>query len=224
MNFATPLLEWDFKAREKRFFIYGHGEGQVAHCANTGSMKGLIPGASKVWVSDFGADTPRKLRYSAEILVLESGVMVGMNTHKANILVGEALIAGTIGEVSGEVKAEVKLDAKTRFDFKVGETWVEVKNVTLAADGIAMFPDSVTERGTKHLRELQAIAQAGGRALQVYLVQRGDCVTFRPAHEIDPVYAATLKEAIASGVQVIALGCTVTPTSITVDRRLPVVV
>jgi sugar fermentation stimulation protein A len=224
MIFGTPLLEWDFKAREKRFFVYGQLPGQVAHCANTGSMKGLIPGAVKVWVNDFGADTARKLRYSAEILRLESGVMVGINTHKANALVGEAVAAGLIGEVSGEVRAEVKLDAKTRFDFKVGETWVEVKNVTLAEGGVAMFPDSVTERGAKHLRELQAIVEAGGKALQVYLVQRGDCSMFEPATAIDPVYAAGLKAAAAAGVQVIALGCTVTPDGITVDRRLPVVV
>lgn len=224
MNFATPLLEWDFKAREKRFFIYGAEPGQIAHCANTGSMKGLIPGAKKVWVSDFGPDTARKLRYSAEILQLESGVMVGINTHKANALVAEALAAGLIGEVSGDVRAEVKLDAKTRFDFKVGEAWVEVKNVTLAEDGVVMFPDSVTERGAKHLRELQTIVEAGGKALQVYLVQREDCAIFEPATAIDPVYAAGLKAAIGAGVQVIALGCEVTPTAIKVDRRMPVVV
>lgn len=224
MNFATPLVEWDFRAREKRFFIYGHGEGQVAHCANTGSMRGLVPGCKKVWVSDFGPDTPRKLRYSAEILELDTGVMVGMNTHRANTLVGEALLAGLIGEVSGEIRAEVKLDAKTRFDFKVGETWVEVKNVTLAEGDVAMFPDSVTARGTKHLRELEAIAAAGGKALQVYLIQRGDCMQFKPAHEIDAGYAQALKTAMAAGVQVIALGCAVTPEGIKVDRRVPVVV
>lgn len=235
MKFAVPLVRWEFKAREKRFFIYGCEDGQIAHCANTGSMKGLLD-AKAVWVTPFAADSGRKLLFGAEMMEMADGTLVGINTQRPNALAEGAIRAGMVEElgvriqdlgeapmVPLEIRREVKLDAKTRFDLKVGETWVEVKNVTLAEGEVAMFPDAVTERGAKHLRELQAIVEAGGSALQLFIVQRGDSVSFKPAVEIDPVYAAGLKAAVAAGVKVVALGCTLTAEGITVDRRLPVV-
>jgi sugar fermentation stimulation protein A len=101
---------------------------------------------------------------------------------------------------------------------------VEVKNVTLADGDHALFPDSVTERGAKHLRELEKIVSEGGSALQLFIVQRGDSTTFRPAEHVDATYAAALRTAVKAGVQVVALGCTLTAEGITVDRRLPVVI
>lgn len=222
MNFAVPLVRWDFKSREKRFFIYGCADGQIAHCANTGSMMGLLE-AKGVWVTPYDPATGRKLLFGAEMLEMANGVLVGINTQLPNRLAEGAILAGMVPEVGGELKREVKLDAKTRFDLKVGETWIEVKNVTLSDGDKAIFPDAKTERGAKHLRELQAIVEAGGKALQIFMVQRADCTTFSPAEAIDPVYAAALRSAAKAGVLVVALGCTLTPTGITVDRRLPVV-
>ena len=224
MNFAVPLVRWDFGRREKRFFIYGLLDGQVAHCANTGSMLGLIPAAKGVWVTPYDAASGRKLLFGAEMVEMPDGTLVGINTQLPNKLAEGAIRAGMVPEVAGEIKREVKLDAKTRFDLKVGETWIEVKNVTLAEGDHALFPDSVTERGAKHLRELQRMVEEGGSALQLYIVQRGDCTVFRPAEHVDAIYAAALRTAAAAGVQVVALGCTLTETGITVDRRLPVVI
>jgi sugar fermentation stimulation protein A len=222
-EFAVPLVRWDFRGREKRFFMFGQEDGQVAHCANTGSMKGLMD-AKGVWVTPYAPESGRKLLFGAEMMEMADGVLVGIHTHLANKLAEGAVLAGLVPEVEGEVRREVKFDAATRFDLKVGETWVEVKNVTLADGNVALFPDARTERGTKHLRELTAIMAAGGKALQLYMVQRADCRTFRPAEDIDPEYAAALRLAVAAGVQVVALGCSLTKDGITVDRRLPVVV
>ncbi len=223
MPFGRPLVRWDFGRREKRFFIYGCLDGEIAHCANTGSMMGLLE-AKGVWVTPYDPESGRKLLFGAEMMEMANGTLVGINTQLPNKLAEGAILAGMVPEVSGEIRREVKLDAKTRFDLKVGETWVEVKNVTLAKENVALFPDSVTERGAKHLRELETIVREGGSALQVYVVQRGDCASFRPADEVDAVYAAALKSAVKAGVKVVALGCTLTAAGITVDRRLPVVI
>lgn len=223
LPFATPLVRWDFGRREKRFFMYGCEEGQIAHCPNTGSMMGLLD-AKAVWVTPYPVESGRKLLFGAEMMEMADGTLVGINTQLPNKLAAGAIAAGLVAGLTGDIKMEVKFDAKTRFDLKVGETWVEVKNVTLAEGDVALFPDAKTERGAKHLRELQGIVEAGGCALQVYMVQRADCTIFKPAEQIDPVYAAALRSAMAAGVQVVAFGCTLTQHGITVDRTLPVVV
>ncbi len=223
LDFSVPLVRWDFGRREKRFFIYGCAEGQIAHCANTGSMLGLLD-AKGVWVTPYPPESGRKLLFGAEMLEMPNGVLVGINTQLPNKLAKGAVLAGLIPELTGDVKSEVKFDAATRFDLKVGETWVEVKNVTLAEGDVALFPDAKTERGAKHLRELQKIVENGGKAMQLYMVQRADCTMVKPADHVDAAYGAALRRALAAGVQVIALGCTLTEQGITVDRRLPVVV
>jgi sugar fermentation stimulation protein A len=234
LSFTTPLVRWEFGRREKRFFMYGCEEGQIAHCPNTGSMMGLLD-AKAVWVTPYPVESGRKLLFGAEMMELADGTLVGINTQLPNKLAAGAIAAGMVefkepgterSQAPGEldIRHEVKFDAKTRFDLKVGETWVEVKNVTLAEGNVALFPDAKTERGAKHLRELQGIVERGGSALQVYMVQRADCMTFSPCDVIDPLYTAALRSAVQAGVQVVALGCTLTKHGITVDRTLPVVV
>ena len=223
LPFASPLVRWEFSRREKRFFIYGCEDGQIAHCANTGSMLGLLD-ARAVWVTPSPPESGRKLLFGAEMLEMADGTLVGINTQLPNKLAQGAFAAGLVEGLSGDIRMEVKFDAKTRFDLKVGETWVEVKNVTLAEGPTALFPDAKTERGAKHLSELQGIVERGGKALQLYMVQRANCTEVRPAAHIDPAYAAALKEAMAAGVQVVALGCSLSQHGITVDRTLPVVV
>ncbi len=231
MNFEQPLTRWKFLKREKRFFIYGTAEGQVAHCANTGSMKGLLDRATHVHVRDYGENTTRSLRYGAELLELPGGTLVSINTAHANTLAGEALAAGLVPNFSQitALKKEVKYSDATRFDWTFAtptqpQVWCEVKNVTLAEGHTALFPDAKTERGTKHLHTLTEIVQNGGAALQLYVVARADCTEFRPAAAIDPAYAAALQQAVAAGVQVAALECEITPQHITICKTLPVMV
>ena len=105
------------------------------------------------------------------------------------------------------------------------DCYVEVKNVTAAVEGgVGYFPDAVTTRGAKHLREMSAMVAAGSRAVLVFCVQRGDVTEVRPADPIDPAYGQALRDALAAGVEVIALGATVSPEGITLERRLAVVV
>jgi sugar fermentation stimulation protein A len=155
-----------------------------------------------------------------------------INTARANSLIEEALRAGVIGELNGFIglKREVAYGMEnSRIDFRLdypdrSSAWVEVKSVTLGFGGtnVAAFPDAVTLRGAKHLRELACLAREGVRAVQLYCVNLSGIEAVRPAQEIDPVYAAALREAVAAGVEVLAYGATLTPEQMWIDRPLPV--
>ena len=179
ISFASPLQRWPFAGREKRFFMKGPEPWQVAHCANTGSLKGAIEHAVGLWVEDLGDDPTRKLRYRAHFLEQANGTLVGINTSHANTLAGLWLAQQGLGTV----KAEAKWNAATRFDFCVTKSdgtliWVEVKSVSYAVPNeggnIAMFPDAVTERGTKPLGILAEISPRGHPAWPVDMVPRTD--------------------------------------------------
>ncbi len=242
MKFSTPLIRCAFQKREKRFFVYAThpetGETIAAHCPNTGSMKGVLTppeNVAAVWLSHHGEDSPRKLKYTHELTELTDGTLIGSHTGKANALAAEALENGLFPHHTGwNYKPEAKFDTGTRFDLLLTHPqtgtvcWTEVKNVTLAQGPTALFPDAVTERGTKHLRHLTALVQAGTQALQVFMVQREDVTAFSPAQSIDPTYASALKTFAAAGGQILAIGCTFprengTPTGINPSKHLPVV-
>ena len=228
-----PLTEGRLVVRRNRFVAEVEVAGQVveAHCPNTGSMYGCKEPGSRVWLSR--ADNPaRKLPWTWEIVEALPGVLVGLHTGRPNGLVEEALRSGLVAEVAGygNFRREVKYGREnSRIDLLLeGEglpaCYVEVKNVTAAVeDGQAFFPDAVTERGTKHLREMMEMVRQGHRALLVFCVQRGDARAVRPADHIDPVYGRTLREALAAGVEAVALRATVTPEEIRLSERLPVV-
>lgn len=226
------LVEGRLIQRRNRFVAEVDLDGQLveAHCPNTGSMLGCKAPGSRVWLSP--AENPeRKLRWTWEIVEALPGVLVGLHTGRPNGLVEEALRAGRVAELAAYtgIRREVKYGQEnSRIDLLLeGEglppCYVEVKNVTAAVDnGLGFFPDAVTERGAKHLREMMAVVREGGRAALVFCVQRGDVTEVRPADHIDPVYGRTLREAMAAGVDVVALRATVTPAEITLTDRLPV--
>jgi sugar fermentation stimulation protein A len=119
--------------------------------------------------------------------------------------------------------------ARGRLDFRLSQhprdaraAWVEVKSVTLAENDTALFPDSVTERGRRHLEVLRALRLRGERAALVFVVQRADCRRVAPADAIAPAYGVALRRAARDGVEVLALGARVTASAITVERELPV--
>ncbi|HUP97125.1 MAG TPA: DNA/RNA nuclease SfsA, partial [Usitatibacter sp.] len=202
----------------------------TAACPNTGSLMGCCEAGSRVWLSESDSAT-RKYRHTWE-LVQVGRVMVGINTGLPNALVAEAIGDGTIGELSGysTVRREVAYGAeRSRVDLVLeaegrAPCYVEVKNVTAAANkGVALFPDCVSERGSRHLRELMRLKAEGLRPVQLYCVQRGDVDEVRPADGIDHEYGRTLREAIAAGVEVLAYRAKVTPKEITLAERIPVV-
>lgn len=238
MKFSTPLLQGQFIRRYKRFFVdvlLPNGETIVCHSPNTGSMKGLLIEGVDAWVTPHN-DPKRKLQYTLEILGTEAGGTVGVNTMRPNKIVATGIENGHISELAGyeHLKHEVKYGAeeKSRIDILLSDDakedcYVEVKNVTLREDvgdtATAQFPDSVSTRGQKHLRELADMAKEGKRAVMVFLVQRDDCSEFRPAAHIDPDYARLLTEVTAVGVEALCYACAVTADSITITHKLPII-
>jgi sugar fermentation stimulation protein A len=227
-----PLVEGRLLGRRQRFFadVDLGGETVVAHCPNTGSMLGCKMPGSRVWLSRADNDK-RKLAWTWEIVEAAPGVPVGIHTGRANRLVEEALAAGRLPEMAGfaALRREVKYGwENSRIDLLLAWAdgrlgYLEVKNVTAAVDdGVALFPDAVSARGSKHLRELMAMVAEGHRAAVVFCVQRGDVNQVRPADAIDPAYGRTLRDAIAGGVEAYALAAAVSPAEIVLSRRVPV--
>jgi sugar fermentation stimulation protein A len=234
MKFPTPLVRGRLIKRYKRFLAdvsLDTGELVTATCPNTGSMMGLaVPGAV-VWLSVSTSPT-RKYAHTWELVEADLGrgpALVGINTSHPNRLVSEAIAAGTIPEVAGyaTLMREVKYGLSSRIDILLddpakGLAYIEVKNVHLSRKaGLAEFPDSVTERGVKHLVELSAMVAAGHRAVMLYLIQRADADQFALADDIDPRYATAFAAARAAGVEAIAYACRLSPTEITIARPIP---
>jgi sugar fermentation stimulation protein A len=229
MRFDEALLTGYFLARRQRFIVdvrLDGGELVSAHCTNTGSMRSCFTPECRVALSR-ASNPARKLPYTWEMSHSGSS-WIGVNTHRANALAVEAIESGRFPALTGyaTLRREVAYGTNSRVDILLedGERrcYVEVKNVSmLAADGSCCFPDAVTARGLKHLRELQAMRAAGHRALLLFVVQREDGSHFRPADEIDPAYGSALREALAHGVEALALQAELSLTDITLVRELP---
>lgn len=191
-------------------------------------MMGLSTPGSTVWLSK--SDNPkRKLAWSWELMEVGE-TLVGVHTGRPNALVAAAINAGEIPELTGyeTARREVKYGQNSRIDIllekaEVPSAYVEIKSVTLSrTPGLAEFPDSKTTRGAKHMNELAEMAKSGHRAVVFFLVQRTDCTKMRPAADIDPVYAQSLVDAVAAGVEVICYSCKITPEGIDLDGPLDV--
>lgn len=234
MRFAAPLLAARLIKRYKRFLAdvtLDDGTHLTAHCPNTGSLLGCQTPGSRVWLSR--SDNPkRKYAHTWELIELTGGTLVGINTGRSNALVREAIESGAISELSGYdlLRAEVRYgEENSRVDFLLsgdaGECYVEVKNVTAAVDeGIALFPDAVSTRASRHLRELMgSVRHRERRAVLLYCVQRADVREVRPADTIDPDYGRALREALAAGVELLAYRATLSPEAIVLAERIPVV-
>lgn len=231
MRFPTPLLRGRLIKRYKRFLAdisLDDGRAVTAHCANPGSMLGVAIEGAPVWVSEHN-DGKRKLPFSWQLTEID-GVLVPINTSNPNRIVEEALTERAIPELSGYagLRREVKYGEKSRIDFlledpRKGRCYVEVKNVHLARTaGLAEFPDSVTARGAKHLRELVFVKGAGARAVMIFVVQRSDCRRFRPAADLDPAYAQTLHDAVAAGVELLCYDCEVSTAEVVLRRAVEI--
>ena len=235
MQFDSPLRAGQLLRRYKRFLAdvrLDDGTTLTCHCPNTGSMLGCATPGARVWLST--SDNPkRKYAHTWELVEADNGSLTGIHTGRANALVAEALENGLVPGISGlqEIRREVqqpgghsRIDFRLRFSDDRADCFLEVKNVTAAVtDGVALFPDAVSARGTRHLRALMQLHQQGYSAMLVFCAQRADVHEVRPADSIDPAYGETLRQAIATGVQVLALGAEVSPQEIRLLRPLPVV-
>ena len=234
MKFEAPLIRGELIRRYKRFLadvILADGSETTVHCPNTGSMLGCQAPGSTVWL--LPVDNPaRKYPLGWELVEARAAVLVGINTGRSNALVAEALSRGLIPELEGfdRVRREVKVEGtRSRIDFLLEDhpegpdCYLEVKNVTAAVeDGCGFFPDAVSVRATRHVEELAERVQQGQRGALCFCVQRADVERVRPADEIDPAYGRALRDAVESGVEVYALGASVTPEGVSLERQLPV--
>ncbi len=230
MKFKSDLIEGTIQNRYKRFFAdikLPSGEVVIAHCPNTGSMKTCWEPGWKAFITS-SDDPKRKLKYTLELIQNEMGY-ISVNTGVANKIVKEALEAGIIKEVSEYKKIRPEQNIfDSRLDFLLQQdglpnAYIEVKNVTLKGPNeMALFPDSVSTRGQKHLRDLIKIKEAGHRAIMLYLVNRSDVNSFAPAADIDPEYTRLLKAANKAGVEILAYQTEITTEYIKVNKKVDI--
>lgn len=234
MRFEQPLQQGLLQRRYKRFLAdieTVDGDLLTIHCPNTGSMRNCLAVGEPVWYS-CSNNTKRKYPHTWEIATTPAGHLAGINTGRANALVREALERGLVPGLAeyDSLQPEVRFGReRSRIDFLVqhrgASVYVEVKNVTLCEnENLGFFPDSISVRGAKHLRELSAMVRAGDRAMLVYCVQHSGIVSVAPARHIDPAYADAFADAMRAGVEVIALGASISPREIALNRILPLVV
>ncbi len=235
MRFETPLVAGRLVQRYKRFLAdvtLDDGTAVTATCPNTGSMMGLVAPGSRVWLSISDSPT-RKYRHTWELVEADLGrspSLVGINTNHPNKLVAEAIGAGRIAALNGyaSLRREVKYGKNSRIDILLEDAakpacYVEIKNVhMMRRHGLAEFPDSVTERGAKHLAEMSDMVAEGKRAVMVYLIQRADATRLSLARDVDAGYGRAFDAAIAAGVEVIAVRCRLSPEAIEVDKLVPI--
>ncbi|PKQ69518.1 sugar fermentation stimulation protein SfsA [Labilibaculum manganireducens] len=227
MIFPNKLVHGRLIKRYKRFLAdveLDNGEIVVAHTSNSGSMKSCLEEGAEVYLT-YVDDPKRKTKYTWEMIRINKS-WVGINTAVPNLLVYEAVKNQEIDTLRGYsfVKREVKF-GDSRFDVFASneeeECFIEVKNVSMKVGEYARFPDAVTTRGKKHLNTLMQVKKEGKRAVMVYVIQRTDVDKFAPAYDIDPDYAATLKEARENGVEVYPIRAIVTPERIELGELLP---
>jgi sugar fermentation stimulation protein A len=234
MYFSFPLKAATLQRRYKRFLAdveTQDGTALTLHCPNTGSMKNCAEPNSRVWFWD-SANEKRKYPCTWELVEVEQHFLACINTQRANGLVVEAINNATITQLQGygQLQTEVKYgQEKSRIDIFLSQhkylpdCYVEVKNVTLmAAQGQGLFPDAVTERGRKHLRELVHMVTQGQRAVLVYCVAHTGITKVSPAWDVDPAYSETLVWAIEQGVEVMAYGAEISLTQMSLERVVPI--
>jgi sugar fermentation stimulation protein A len=231
MLFDPPLVRATLISRYKRFLFDATletGERITGNCPNTGSMLGLTTPGSDIYLSVHNKKT-RKYAHQFEMIEADN-TLVGVNTGMPNKIAEEAIVSGLIPSLSnyGRLQRERKYGRNSRIDILLSDgqrpdAYVEVKNVHFSRTaGLAEFPDTKTERGAKHLEELGDMAEAGYRAVMLYVIQRDDCDRFQLCGDLDPAYLAAFQRAVCRGIEAYALNCTVSARQITANRLIPV--
>lgn len=235
MRFKSPLERGTLIRRYKRFLadvVLADGTETTIHVPNPGAMLGLTEAGLPVWMSR-SPDPKRKLPLTLEMVELPETGLVGVNTMNPNRIAEIAIADGAVPELAGYpiLRREVRYDENSRIDILLQgdpdaltrpSCWVEIKNVHFSrVPPLAEFPDCRTERGVKHLKALERVVQAGGRAVMLFVVQRMDCDAFTTADDIDRAYGPALRLAASQGVEVLCYSCHLTPEAIRLDRALP---
>lgn len=213
-----------FLTRPNRFIAHVqiNGQEQIVHVKNTGRCRELLPAGAQVWCQHWDNPT-RKTKFDL-ISVQKGERIINMDSQAPNHAVREWLQEGGLGKIE-DLKWEFTR-GDSRFDFafqKDGrQCFLEVKGVTLENGGICAFPDAPTERGVKHLKGLTQLAQEGFGAFVLFVVQMENVLYLHPNDDTDPAFGAALREAAATGVQVLAVECAVTPETMTISKPVEV--
>ena len=227
MNFENRLISGVLIKRYKRFFVDVKVNNKIitAHCPNTGSMMGLLKKNNKVWITKTN-NNKRKLKYTLQIIETNK-VKVGVNTHLTNKIVKEALENNMIKSFNGklDIETEKTFGENTRFDFLINETnqksFIEVKNVTLSRKNkLAEFPDAITARGLKHIKDLIKATQLGFKSYLLFLIQRQDCNSFSIAKDIDPEYSKLLTIAVKKKIKILCYDCKFSSKGIRLNKKI----
>ncbi|ABO24994.1 DNA/RNA nuclease SfsA [Shewanella loihica] len=232
MIFIPPFEQGKLLRRYKRFLadvLLDDGTEITIHCPNTGSMRNCLFPGERVWFST--SDNPkRKYAHTWEQAASDEGHIIGINTGRANALAAEAIEAGVISELTGydRLRREVKYGSEnSRIDLLLESEdkpacYIEVKSCTLLEQGQGYFPDAVTTRGQKHLRELMEMVKQGHRAVLLFVVQHTGITTVAAARHIDPEYAELLTQAHQAGVEILAYSCELSPSAAKLIKSCPV--
>lgn len=237
MNFTPPLIQATLIKRYKRFLADVHhpelGEFTV-HCPNTGSMKNCWEEGDKIYLLD-SQNPKRKYLYTWISSKNSQGHWLCLNTQLANSIVSEGLDNKRIAELAGytKVQQEIKYGSEnSRIDLLLTsadkpDSYVEIKTVTLLEEdkgqGFGYFPDSISTRGQKHLRELIEVVEQGQRAVLLFLVQHTGIKQVSPAEHIDPKYAHLLRKAADFGVEIIAYNTHIDAATISLRDSIPII-
>ena len=230
MEFTKSLKKGKLIKRYKRFFVDVKLDNKVvtAHCANTGSMKGLLEEGNDVYLTS-NNDPKRKLKFGLEIIKTRKN-LVGVNTHLANRIAEHGLNNNLVKELKNNdlIKPEVFFNKETRFDFLIEKnkqkSFVEVKNVTLFRnENTAEFPDAITARGSKHLLTLIDAIKKGYKTYLLFLVQIQNMENFKIAKDIDPEYYKNYLLAKKAGVNFLAYRCNISSKKIFIDKKLKII-
>ena len=230
MEFTKSLKKGKLIKRYKRFFVDVKLDNKVvtAHCANTGSMKGLLEEGNDVYLTP-NNDPKRKLKFGLEIIKTRKN-LVGVNTHLANRIAEHGLNNNLVKELKNNdlIKPEVFFNKETRFDFLIEKnkqkSFVEVKNVTLFRnENTAEFPDAITARGSKHLLTLIDAIKKGYKTYLLFLVQIQNMENFKIAKDIDSEYYENYLIAKKAGVNFLAYRCSISSKKIFIDKKLKII-
>ncbi len=229
MLIERPLLEGIFILRENRFRarVRLAGEEVSAHVPNSGRLTELLSPGHRVLLAE--ARSPDRITDYDLAMVSLPHTLVSIDARLPNHLFSEALQAGVLPEFEGYpvVRPEVfygdsRLDFLLEADGEKRPCLIEVKSVTLVRDGVGYFPDAVTSRGRRHLRELRRATLAGKRAALVFIIQRDDANALTPHDESDPDFGEAVRQVVAAGVEVYAYTCQVSREEIVLRAGVPV--
>lgn len=229
MQIEGPLIQGRFHSRPNRFLTIVEVDGNLvkSHLPDPGRLKELLIPGAELYLRPVPKDKPRKTRFTT-VMVCHNGQFISLNTILPNKFVKQSLEENILPMFKGYkiLRTEVSI-GKHRFDFFL-ETpqgnpfYLEVKSVTFVENGIAQFPDAVTERGARHALALAGLAEQGQEAGIMFVCQRKDANELKPMWDRDPKFGNALVDAKSAGVNIWCITCSVSLKSVTFLREIPV--